>query len=106
MFAGDPSYRLPDIAFHFNPVPIQIPSAAWVATTIRVKHYGVDSSQALARREAKYREVDPSGAFGDGGDTLSSVPRRTVRWQRRAPNTPFLFEQQGSSVHGDLAVAR
>lgn len=98
MFSGDRRYHLPDIKLHFNPVPLEIPSLAWIRTTIRVRHVGADSIEAVQRRIRKYEEVDPQGHHGGDSAHLSAVPERLAPWQRRADSTPFLYNDIGSDA--------
>jgi glycosyltransferase involved in cell wall biosynthesis len=63
LFAHDPDHELRPGRLHFNPVPIEIPTRAWIRTTIRARH--LDSPQRLELRRRKYAEAHP-GERGPG----------------------------------------
>jgi len=68
---------LPTRRLHFNPIPVDVPRARWLCTTIRIQHVGTCDE---ARRQAhveKYRQADPVGEYGttNFGGSPSGPPR-------------------------------
>jgi glycosyltransferase involved in cell wall biosynthesis len=90
LFAFAPGLTLPRRRLHFNPVPVQVPRAAWVRTTFRVQH--LDSHERLAERRAKYEQADPDRAHEHRPARLLEEPAdRDLRaWTPRDPSTPVL----------------
>lgn len=87
-FAWRQGLELPDLRFHFNPVPVSIPDQAYVPTTIRARHLA--SPQRRAIRSAKYHEADPAGEWGR--DRFGPAPSPEVgAWRSREPGLPVLF---------------
>jgi glycosyltransferase involved in cell wall biosynthesis len=93
MFGYRPDLRLVGRRLHFNPVPVEIPSRAWVRTTIRIRHLVADDASAIERRRAKYREADPEGIFGSDSGGMDRAPERVAPWVDRPSELPFLFDQ-------------
>jgi glycosyltransferase involved in cell wall biosynthesis len=83
LFAHDPDHELRPGRLHFNPVPIEIPTRAWIRTTIRVRH--LDSPKRLELRRRKYAEADP-GVRGPGATPALLEPpsEPLVEWRPRA----------------------
>jgi glycosyltransferase involved in cell wall biosynthesis len=92
LFAYRPDLVLPERRLHFNPVPTDIPRAAWVKTTIRLKHYAAADERHRAARLAKYREVDPDGVYGTNFGRLAEQPDegRLIPWAPRPERLPAL----------------
>lgn len=89
MFAPAPGSALAGERLHFNPVPVEVSRAAWLRTTVRLRH--LDSPRRLAARRAKYAEADPEGTFEHGWAELLAEPDEPARpWAPRRPGTPAL----------------
>ena len=87
-FAWRAGLELPDLRFHFNPVPVSIPDEAYVPTTIRARHLASPERRAI--RSAKYREADPAGDWGR--DRRGPAPEvETTAWRPRKAGVPVLF---------------
>jgi glycosyltransferase involved in cell wall biosynthesis len=89
LFAHDPDHELRPGRLHFNPVPIQIPTGAWIRTTIRARH--LDSPDRLERRRRKYAQAHP-GSRGPGAtpDLLEPPPGPLAEWTPRPPGLPVI----------------
>ncbi len=82
VFFAQPGQRLPLRSLHFNPVPEAIPQAAWLRTTIRMRH--LESDERLAVRRQKYAEADAaSSSPSSRGRTPLDVPTELVEWTPR-----------------------
>lgn len=92
MFSFSPDLRLAGTRLHFNPVPIDIPSRAWVRTTIRVRHLGAEDAEAIERRRLKYQQADPDGRYGRDTGGLDRAPELVAAWTGRPAGLPFLFD--------------
>lgn len=92
LFAYRPGLELPERRLHFNPVPEDIPRAAWIKTTIRLKHYAAASEYRRAARLAKYDEADREGDYGTNFGGLAERPDEAglVRWRPRPERLPVL----------------
>ena len=89
VFAWAPGQELSPDRLHFNPVPTSIPRAAWVRTTIRLRH--LESPERLDARRRKYREADPRSEWQrNPARGLEGAPSELVEWQRRQPGMPVL----------------
>jgi LCP family protein required for cell wall assembly len=95
-FAWRPGLHLPDGRLHEPPVPIEIPRAAWVRTSIRLQHFGAADDDRVAGRLAKYEEADPEGTWPVDFGGLHVEPLRTVPWVPRDPEAPILLPPEGS----------
>jgi glycosyltransferase involved in cell wall biosynthesis len=99
LFAPRPGQTLPTRRLDFTPVPTQIQSAAWIETTIRIRH--LDSPERLAARHRKYDEADPGGGLASGPARMLTAPEGTlVAWRPRPPGLPVL------AVDADPALTR
>ena len=99
LFALAPGYTLPGDRLHFNPVPMQIPRAAWVRTTIRVRH--LDSASRLEERRRKYEQADPGRRFErESTRALTHRPGGLVEWRPRPAALPVIAPPE------ELAMAR
>jgi glycosyltransferase involved in cell wall biosynthesis len=89
LFAHDPDHELRPGRLHFNPVPIEIPTRAWIRTTIRARH--LDSPERLELRRRKYAEAHP-GKRGPGAtaDLLEPPSHPLVEWTPRPPGLPII----------------
>lgn len=89
LFAHDPDNELRPGRLHFNPVPIQIPTRAWIRTTIRARH--LDSPERLELRRRKYAEAHP-GSRGPGATPALLEPPSgpLIEWSARGPGTPVI----------------
>jgi glycosyltransferase involved in cell wall biosynthesis len=83
-FAWSPEgLELPEQRLHFDPVPVAIPRAQWVPTTIRVRHLAAVDERRREARLWKYAEADPAGEYPTNFGRLDEVPATTVRWPAR-----------------------
>ncbi len=73
LFAFRPGLLLPDPRLDFNPVPVTIPDAAWLNTSLRIQHLGAHSDAERAAMVEKYREADPAGEFRSYYEHLPSA---------------------------------
>ncbi len=89
-FAWMPELMLPPERLHFDPVPAEIPRAAWIPTTIRVQHLASANEARRAARLRKYAEADPAGEYPTNFGGLDDVPATTVPWPRRPAGLPAL----------------
>jgi glycosyltransferase involved in cell wall biosynthesis len=106
LFSYRPGQTFPDQRLHFNPVPTAIPRAAWMRTTIRVKHYGAMTEERRLARLAKYREADPEDEFSADLGGLSGRPEGELPlWQPRRPDIRVLLGPAGSGRGSDLMKA-
>lgn len=104
------SYRhgqaFPNQRLHFNPIPTTIPRAAWMRTTIRVKHLGAMTEGRRLARLAKYREADPGDEFATDLGGLSERPEGELpEWQPRALDLRVLLGPAGSARNSDVIEA-
>lgn len=91
LFAPAASHTLPARRLHFNPVPREIPRAAWVRTTIRIRH--LDSVERTRARRRKYEQADPRREFEtESVRVLEEPPERLVAWAPRAPGMPVIAD--------------
>jgi glycosyltransferase involved in cell wall biosynthesis len=89
-FAWSPGLWLPAERLHFDPVPVSVPRAAWVPTTVRVRHLAAaDEGRRLARLR-KYAEADPGGEYPTNFGGLDEAPASIVPWPRRPAGLPAL----------------
>ncbi len=96
LFAWRPGQRFPDQRLHFNPVPTDVPHAAWIRTTLRLRHLGAGSEERLEERLAKYREADPGRRWPTDFGRLSARPAGDLPvWQPREPDLPVLSTRAG-----------
>ncbi len=84
LFAYRPGQRLPGERLHFIPVPTDIPSGAFVATTIRLQHYGSANPERLQLRHDRYRQADPDGHYPTHFGRLCDIPKLTEPWRPRS----------------------
>ncbi|MEX1102263.1 MAG: glycosyltransferase [Actinomycetota bacterium] len=95
LFAWEKGLRLDDDRLHAPPVPVSIPQARYVPTTLRIMHLASLTPERRRRRFAKYRQADPDGAFQpDYGDLLAE-PETLRPWDGRADDmavVPFAGE--------------
>ena len=96
LFAWRPGQRFPEQRLHFNPVPTDVPHAAWIRTTLRLRHLGAGSEERLEERLAKYREADPGRRWPTDFGRLSARPAGDLPvWQPREPGLPVLSTRPG-----------
>lgn len=103
VFAWRPELRLPhDRRLHFNPVPESIPRAAWLRTTIRLRHEGAGDDEGVAARARKYAEADPAGEYraNTGGMEASPNPSALVPWTARPSGSAVLVDPVEQAVAG------
>ncbi|MEA2366266.1 MAG: spore germination protein [Thermoleophilaceae bacterium] len=92
LFAWRPGQSFPPQRLHFDPVPTDVPRAAWIRTTLRVRHLGAESEERLEDRLAKYREADPERHWPTDFGRLSARPEGPLpAWTTRPPGQPVLF---------------
>jgi len=92
LFAFKKTHRFLNRRLDLVPVPTAIGPERWVATTLRIKHYGEVDDAGRERRVAKFREADPEGAFRDYYENLQPISRGPfLRWRPRAPEAPTLL---------------
>jgi glycosyltransferase involved in cell wall biosynthesis len=107
LFAWRPGLELPDEPLHLNPVPTAIHPGAWLRTTIRLKHFGSATEEAVARRMAKYREADPDGRYPVEFGGLTHVPTRELpRWEARPARLPVLWGSAATHQAGSADPRR
>ncbi len=87
-FAWREGLKLPDLRFHFNPVPVSISDEAYVPTTIRARHLATPERRAI--RSQKYREADPAGEWGRDRPAREASPDVST-WRPREAGLPVLF---------------
>lgn len=91
LFAFRPKQRFANRRLDLVPVPIDIGTDRWIATTLRIQHFGEPDAAAHSRRIAKFREADPEGAFRDYYEQLRPPSRGPFpRWHPRPPELPIL----------------
>lgn len=96
VFAWHPGQRFPDQRLHFNPVPTDVPPAAWIRTTLRLRHLGAVSEERLEQRFSKYREADAARRWPTDFGHLGARPRGELPvWQPRSPDLPVLSSGSG-----------
>src|SRR5437588_8735607 len=89
-FAWSDGLGLASHRLHFDPVPVSIPRAAWLPTTIRVRHLAsADEDRRLARLR-KYAEADPDRRYPTNFGGLDERPPVTVPWPKRPSTLPAL----------------
>jgi glycosyltransferase involved in cell wall biosynthesis len=93
LFAPGSDLRLPKERLHLNPIPISIPRALWLSTTIRLRH--LDSPERVERRRRKYAEADPAGEWERGAGPRLDPPENVVPWRPRDPALPVLVSGTG-----------
>ena len=103
-YAWQPGLHLPDGRLHEPPVPVEIPRAAWLRTTIRLQHLGAIDEERIRGRLAKYAEADPDGEWPTNFGDLDRVPTKVVAWSPRAPDQPVLLEPEGPFGLGPLVA--
>ena len=96
VFAWRPGQRFPEQRLHFNPIPTDVPHAAWIRTTLRLRHLGAGSEERLERRLAKYREADPDRRWPTDFGHLAARPAGGLPvWQARDLDLPVLSTSAG-----------
>lgn len=105
VFRWRPGLVLPsDRRLHFNPVPVSIPRAAWIRTSIRLRHMGAADDAGVEARRVKYEQADPGSEFEANTSGMDAAPERDMaRWEVRDPAMPVLVpvaEQAGPRTDG------
>lgn len=85
LFAWRPGLRLPDQRLHLVPLPEDVPGERWRRTTLRICHYGSHTAELRRARVAKYREADPTDAWGTAYPRLLAPPATTRVLAPRPP---------------------
>jgi glycosyltransferase involved in cell wall biosynthesis len=91
VFAYRPGQSFPAQRLNFYPVPTDIPRAAWLRTTIRVRHLGAADDELVETRNQKYRQADAEAEFHDHEVMSRLGGERFPRWRRRTPVEPVLI---------------
>lgn len=94
MFAYGPGLRLPGRRLHFVPVPVSVPRARWVRTTMRIQHLAGSDEQRRAARFAKYQEADPDRVYQAHYERLLEPPSLVRPWESRAHATPIVVDHE------------
>ena len=91
VFAWEPGQAMPDEPLHFPPVPLDMPRAAWLRTSIRLRHLSAADEEQIRARLHKYGEADPGGVYPVDFGGLDAAPTRLAAWTPRAPAMPVLI---------------
>jgi glycosyltransferase involved in cell wall biosynthesis len=91
VFAYRAGQSFPTRRLHFYPVPTDIPRAAWLRTTIRVRHLGISDDERVTARTVKYRQADADATFRDSELMSRSGDDGFPRWRPRPPVEPVLI---------------
>jgi glycosyltransferase involved in cell wall biosynthesis len=94
MFAHERGLELPSRRLHFVPVPVSIPRARRVRTTLRIQHLGGLDDERRDARFQKYREADPDRAYQADYGNLLARPANIRAWKPRSPITPVVVDRE------------
>lgn len=101
-FAWTPGQRFPDDRLHFVPIPVSIPAARRLRTTIRIQHLAGLTADDRAARYEKYREADPGSEFHPDYRSLLDEPVALSTWVDRPPCLPVIVNQAWHHEERDL----
>ena len=87
LFAWEPGQELPRERLHFQPIPVLIPRQRWVATTVRIQHWGAADGERWQARQRKYTEASGRGrrVATDFGGLDSPGSADWPEWEPRPP---------------------
>jgi glycosyltransferase involved in cell wall biosynthesis len=98
LFAFEPGQRFPDRRLHFDPIPMAIPRARWLRTTLRIQHLASLTPQRRAARLEKYQQADPDQASQYRYPDLADTANEVVAWQARSSELPVLAAAGGTAA--------
>ena len=108
LFAWEPGLELPRARLHFQPIPVSIPRQRWVATTVRIQHWGAADEERWEVRQRKYAEASgrgPQVATDFGG--LDRLGRDDwPEWEPRPAGFPVLAAAVGLDRPEDFLADR
>lgn len=90
LFAWHPGQRFSEQRLHFVPLPVDLPRARWVRTTIRIQHLGGMTETRRQARFEKYRQADPGNEFQHSYRDLLEPALDVQPWQPRPADSPIL----------------
>ena len=92
LFAYRPGQAFTNQRNHNVPIPTGIARAAYVRTTIRIRHYGASNEEERLGRQTKYSEADPEGVVPTDFGGLNDRPDGELpRWQPRGTDLPVVI---------------
>ena len=92
LFAYEPGQAFTNERNHNIPIPTAIPRAAFVRTTLRIRHYGAANEDERVARLTKYSEADPEGLVPTDFGGLNDRPAGELpRWQPRGGDLPVVI---------------
>lgn len=97
LFSWEPGQRLTSLQNHNLPLPVGLPEACRVLTTVRIQHWGVADPERWAARQEKYRQATgpgeriPTDFGGLDGEGSAAWPA----WQPRPAGLPVLAAEVG-----------
>lgn len=108
LFSWEPGQAFTGMRNHNQPVPVSLARPRWLATTIRIQHWGVADEERWEARQQKYREAGGQGRriptdFG-GLDALGTDD--WPAWVPRPADLPVLAAALGIDRPEDFLAER
>ena len=108
LFSWEPGQEFTGMRNHNQPVPISLPRPRWVATTIRIQHWGVADEERWEGRQQKYRDAGGQGRriSTDFGGLDAHGADDWPEWVPRPAGLPVLAASLGIDRPEDFLAER